>query len=126
MGLKIIPNCNGLFGIDDVEIVSQTVDYPPVVIDREVEVAAGEETTIQLFADDDECLLSALSISTLPTSGYLYPCSCSEIWTQPITEEQLPWNITDSECGRVVYVPIDFEDYFTDSFTYIAIDARGT
>ena len=127
------------WALSRVEVRSRVENHAPVVVDVAATVApnaADGSGTIELPVSDAECDDATVQITSLPTNGRLYLCSCSNVWTQPITQAMLPATVPSAGgCRRVVYEPAANApraddvagapgDPF-DAFGYRAVDAKG-
>ena len=131
----------GKWSVSKVTVKTHVDNYAPSVSDKTVTVsanAADGSGTIELPASDAECDAVTVQVTSLPTEGRLYLCSCSNVWTQPITPAMLPVDVSAAAapgtCARVVYEPaansprggdVAAGDVF-DSFRFRAKDAKGS
>jgi hypothetical protein len=95
------------WALSKVEVKSHVDNYAPAVSDKSVTVSANPSDgsgTIELPSSDAECDAVTVQVTSLPTEGRLYLCSCSNVWTQPITAAMLPADVSagGSACSRVV------------------------
>eukprot|EP00240_Pyramimonas_obovata_P005069 CAMPEP_0118950692 /NCGR_PEP_ID=MMETSP1169-20130426/51837_1 /TAXON_ID=36882 /ORGANISM="Pyramimonas obovata, Strain CCMP722" /LENGTH=423 /DNA_ID=CAMNT_0006897587 /DNA_START=1 /DNA_END=1269 /DNA_ORIENTATION=- len=120
------------WGVAMVEVVSLVANFAPVAEDMQVFMPAdpsGGVNTIELRGHDDECGELEYTLTSLPTEGKVFLCSCENIWTKPVLE--VPQSVA-GPCHRLVYQPqanmpagdADGSKPF-DHLTYTVTDAAG-
>jgi hypothetical protein len=113
-----------------VVVTSVVANYAPTVEDRVVTAIAQQALTVELRGHDEECDALTYHVTSMPTEGTLYLCSCDNIWTVALTADALPVTVP-GPCQRVVYVPApnspttDVAGAY-DTFTYTATDSLAT
>lgn len=118
------------WGVAHIEVVSLVTNFAPVAEHMQVFMPAdpsGGVNTIELRGHDDECGDLEYTLTSLPTEGKVFLCTCENIWTAPILS--VPQTVA-GPCHRLVYQPqtnmpeADTNSMF-DSITYTVTDVNG-
>eukprot|EP00898_Chlorokybus_atmophyticus_P009137 jgi/Chlat1/9224/Chrsp99S08484 len=128
------PFALGEWGIDNLLVTSTVGNYPPVAEDRQIFALPDQSATVELRATDDECQHLTMFVTSLPTQGTLFLCSCDSLWSTPITASMLPAEVRSrSHCSRVVYapeanrpLPLEGVSGPFDQFEFVASDGYTT
>lgn len=120
------------FALRGVKVSSIVDNYAPVAEEMQVFMPAdpsGGVSTIELRGHDDECGELRYMVTSLPTEGKVYLCTCDSIWTTAITS--VPTEVP-GPCHRLVYepqagMPLPGADINTpfDSLHYQVVDPQG-